>query len=183
VVTTATDPFEVMGLEPRFDLDRAVLDKQHRELGRALHPDRYAQAGASERRQALSRAIDVNEAYRRLKDPLSRADALLVRLGLAAAEAPASPAFLMQILEAREALADAARDKDVPRIAALGREYEARAEGLVGSLAQAFELAASAAADSGVSLALTQTLSRGVTELRYVQRFVEETRALLDELE
>lgn len=41
------DPFEMLGVERRFDLDLKVLEKTHRELSRALHPDKFVQAGAS----------------------------------------------------------------------------------------------------------------------------------------
>ena len=40
------DPFALLGVERRFDLDLKVLEKTHRELSRALHPDRYALADA-----------------------------------------------------------------------------------------------------------------------------------------
>ena len=58
------DPFETLGVEPRFDLDLTALEKRHRELSGALHPDRYTGRPASERRMALDRAIKVNEAWR-----------------------------------------------------------------------------------------------------------------------
>ena len=69
-------PFVVLEIEPRFDLDPAALEARHKELSRALHPDRYAGRPASERRLALSKAIEVNEAYRALRDPIKRAEAV-----------------------------------------------------------------------------------------------------------
>ncbi len=50
------DPFAVLGLPRAFDVDLRSAEKAHRELSRALHPDRYASAGASERREALGKA-------------------------------------------------------------------------------------------------------------------------------
>ena len=32
-------PFALLGLEPAFDLDVTALERTHRELSRALHPD------------------------------------------------------------------------------------------------------------------------------------------------
>ena len=55
----------MLGIGPSFDVDLPSLEKTHRELSRALHPDKFVQAGASERRSALERAADVNEAWRR----------------------------------------------------------------------------------------------------------------------
>ena len=51
------NPFATLGVEPRFDLDLPALEKTHRELSRALHPDKYVGATASERRAALERAV------------------------------------------------------------------------------------------------------------------------------
>ena len=59
------DAFDVLGLPPAFDLDAALLEQRYRELQRALHPDRFVKAQASERRASLARAVSVNEAYRR----------------------------------------------------------------------------------------------------------------------
>jgi len=58
------DPFATLGVEPRFDLDLGEVARRHRELSRALHPDKYTGAPAAERRLALSRAIEVKDAFR-----------------------------------------------------------------------------------------------------------------------
>ncbi|HEX5657117.1 MAG TPA: Fe-S protein assembly co-chaperone HscB, partial [Polyangiales bacterium] len=71
----------MLGLTPAFDLDDKELEQRYRDLQRTLHPDRFAQAPASERRQALSRAVSVNDAYRTLRDPLKRGELYYVRLG------------------------------------------------------------------------------------------------------
>ena len=56
------DPFATLGIDRRFDVDLPALEKRHRELSRALHPDRFADAGASERKATLAKAVEVNEA-------------------------------------------------------------------------------------------------------------------------
>src|SRR3954470_5555674 len=96
------DPFETLGVERRFDLDLAVLEKTHRELSRALHPDKYSQAGASERRAALEKAASVNEAWRAVRDPIRRAEELFRLGGLKVGEdnePKSTPMFLMEVLE------------------------------------------------------------------------------------
>ena len=70
------DPFALLGAPRRYDLDLDAVEKSHRELSRALHPDKFTQAGASERKDALGKAADVNEAWRIVRDPLRRAEAL-----------------------------------------------------------------------------------------------------------
>ena len=59
-VLSAVDPFATLGVPRRFDVDLAAVEKTHRELSRALHPDRYVGAGGeraprgAERRRSRS---------------------------------------------------------------------------------------------------------------------------------
>ncbi len=116
---TSTD-FELFDLPAVFKLDAAALDVRWRGLQGEVHPDRFATEGAAAQRVAMQWAVRVNEAYRRLKDPLQRA-AYLCELNGAAIEAEnntAMPsAFLMQQMEWREALDDAATLPSVEAIA------------------------------------------------------------------
>jgi molecular chaperone HscB len=116
---TSTD-FELFDLPARFTLDAAALDARWRGLQAEVHPDRFATEGAAAQRVAMQWAVRVNEAYRRLKDPLQRA-AYLCELNGAAIEAENNtampPAFLMQQMEWREALDDAATLASVEAIA------------------------------------------------------------------
>ena len=68
------DPFDTLGLEPVFDLDLAAAERRYRELSKVVHPDRFTTVSGPERRRALSKAVDVNEAWRRLRDPIARAE-------------------------------------------------------------------------------------------------------------
>jgi molecular chaperone HscB len=168
------DPFELLGLEPRFDLDLGELERRHRELSKALHPDRHASAPAAERRMALSRAIEVNEAMRALRDPIRRAEALARGLGLPVGETSEpkpSPALLMDMMEAREELSDAGRKKDVGALAKLGDAMRRREAGVLERLGGAFTAGQSDPTKLDGVLPL-------LGELRYVRRFLEEVSAL-----
>lgn len=164
-------PFEVLEIEPRFDLDPAALEARHKELSRALHPDRYAGRPASERRLALSKAIEVNEAFRALKDPIKRAEAVArtrsIPVGETSEPKP-SPALLMEMMDAREELAEAGRKKDVNKVEALASVMRDRQAALLGDLTKAF-----GGGDDAKILAL-------LGELRYVRRYIDETDALLE---
>jgi len=114
-----SDDFSLFGLEKRFAIDRAALDTQWRRLQSEVHPDRFAGEGASAQRMAMQWAVRVNEAYNRLKDPLRRAAYLCELQGAAVAAETntAMPtAFLMQQMDWREALDDAATVADVEQI-------------------------------------------------------------------
>jgi molecular chaperone HscB len=169
------DPFETLGVEPVFSLDLAVLEQRHRDLSRALHPDRHAASGAGERRMALGRAIEVNEAFRILKDPLRRAEALLARRGVQSGEGkepPASPALLMEVMERREALADVRQTKDRAALASLIAEVSSEAFRAQTALGNEF-----ASPDWNAAEIL-----KGIGELRYYRRFLDEASSIADDL-
>lgn len=190
----AFDPFERLGIAPAFNVDVTRLESQHRELSRALHPDRHAGKGATERRHALGLAIEVNDAFRLLKDPVRRAELLLRRLGVAAGErvepAP-DQALLFEIMEQREALADAKASGDLNAVLALGRHAEQRERQLLAQLGALLDgallnraIAASvsdAAAPAFPSFDSAEAL-RTLGELRYVRRLRDEVAAIEDDL-
>jgi molecular chaperone HscB len=105
--------FALFGLPEQQALDRAALDARWRALQSQVHPDRFTAAGAAAQRVAMQWSVRVNEAYRRLKDPLQRASLLCERRG-AAIEAESNTAmpaaFLHQQMAWREALDDAGDD-------------------------------------------------------------------------
>ena len=99
---------------------RDRLDAQWRALQGATHPDRFATEGAAAQRLAMQWAIRINEAYRRLKDPLKRAEYLCTLHGadVQAHSNTAMPhAFLMQQMAWREALDEAEGLPDVEELA------------------------------------------------------------------
>lgn len=116
-------PFDVLGLEPTFDLDLAMLDKRFRELSRAAHPDR---AGTAH----LGRAMDLNAAYRVLRDDIGRAGAVLEARGVSPQDdgTAVEPEFLGEMLEWREALGDARAARDRAALADLEARVRARYE-------------------------------------------------------
>ena len=121
----ASTDFELFDIAPRFALDRAALDTRWRALQGEVHPDKFAAEGAAAQRVAMQWAVRVNEAYQRLKDPVKRA-AYLCELNGAPIEAESNTAmpaaFLMQQMEWRESLDDAA---SVAHVEALSDEVSA----------------------------------------------------------
>lgn len=166
------DPFATLGLPLQFDLDVNELERRYRELQRALHPDKHIDAGALERRASLSRAVEVNEAYRILRDELTRASALLAAHGVSASsESKADPELLMEVMELREALSDARAANDQARIDKLAAEVRVLESTTRVSMKDAF-------ATSDWKRASTQW-----TRMRYLRRFLDEVNAILEEKE
>ena len=169
------NPFEALGVEPVFGLDLAALEQRHRDLSRTLHPDRHAASGAAERRMALGRAIEVNESYRILRDPVRRAEALLALRGVATGEGkepPASPSFLMEVMERREALADVRRTKNEAALDRLITDVRAQAGSVEAALEREFASPSSNSAE----------ILKRMGELRYYRRFLDEAASIADDL-
>ncbi|OYT88793.1 MAG: Fe-S protein assembly co-chaperone HscB [Burkholderiales bacterium PBB3] len=105
-----SNDFELFGLTQQFAQDRAAIDVRWKELQREAHPDKFAAQGAAAQRIAMQWSVRINEAYKRLKDPLKRA-AYLCELGGAPINAHSNTAmptaFLMQQIEWREAMDEA----------------------------------------------------------------------------
>lgn len=74
---TAKNYFELLGIVQDFTVDLGQLEKNYIELQKKLHPDRYANKTGQEKLLAQSQAVDINEAYHTLKDPMLRASYLL----------------------------------------------------------------------------------------------------------
>lgn len=108
--------FVLFGLPETFALDRNELDARWRQLQDTAHPDRFTAEGGTSQRLAMQWSVRINEAYKRLRDPLSRA-AYLCELRGAAVDAErntAMPAaFLAQQMLWREALEEASDEQAV----------------------------------------------------------------------
>lgn len=103
--------FSLFGLPERFGIDLAQLEAAYRTVQAQVHPDRFASRPEAERRVAMQWATLANEAFRTLKNPVARAGYLLERRGLEQdneRNTSMSQAFLMQQMEWREAVEEAA---------------------------------------------------------------------------
>jgi molecular chaperone HscB len=169
-----SDPFEVLGVPRRFRLDMKQVEQRHRDLSRALHPDRFAMGSPAERRLAIEKAAAVNDAFRALKNPLARGAALLASAGRVVEEhTRAEPALLMEVMELREAL-EAARDaKDAAAVARLRETVAARVATEEQAIADAFDGAAEPPAPAALDRAYA-----ALVKLRYFYRFLEEADAM-----
>ena len=159
------DHFARLGLPAALELEPASLDRAYFALQRQWHPDRFVTRPPDERARASTEAATLNDAYRTLKDPLSRAVYFAELRGV---ELPGDgktiddPDLLMEAMEAREALHEAASPDAVDALAAQAKK---RAQEALKGLADLFL--------HEDKPAIRKTLLR----LRYFDKFAEEARA------
>jgi molecular chaperone HscB len=76
------DYFAFIGVPRKRNLDLADLEQRFRQLSRQFHPDFFYNASPSERLASLERSSYLNDAYRTLKQPISRIAYLLELEGI-----------------------------------------------------------------------------------------------------
>jgi len=137
--------FELFGLPVGYLLDNAELSERYRALQKVVHPDRYANAAEHEKRLSLQQSIFVNEALETLKDPLKRAQYLLILNGIDSSklhEATHDAAFLMEQMELRETLHGIqALDEPFAELESLLGQINGLIKAVVVQLAMQFEAA------------------------------------------
>jgi molecular chaperone HscB len=69
--------FDVFGLQRKLTLDTSALERAFYKLSRKLHPDVYARASEQEQQWSLEQTSLLNDAYRTLKNPITRTEYLL----------------------------------------------------------------------------------------------------------
>lgn len=98
--SSQSDYFAVFGLPRKLTLDLALLEKDFYRLSRKFHPDVYATRSAEEQQWSLDQTSLLNDAYRTLKNPVTRTEHLLTLEGV--------------VLEAGKSEDGAVKDSRVP---------------------------------------------------------------------
>ncbi len=176
--------FDVFGLPRSYDVEVPALEKQYRELSLKLHPDRFAQAEAKERRLSLEQTTALNDAYKTLKDGTKRAFYLLKLQGVdleredAGAQKDMPLEFLEEVMELREALDEAMGAKDLDRARKMGAEVEGRRKVALQEAVDTLRtLETGVPVESSVKKA-----SHALGRVRYFTRFLEQVEAFEEEM-
>jgi molecular chaperone HscB len=114
--------FELFGLPERFRVDARALDEAYRRLQAQVHPDRHAHGTDADKRVALQTSALVNEAYRALREPVTRAEYLLTLHGIDPRDETDTQLpmdFLERQLERREQAAEAVDTRDARTLGAV----------------------------------------------------------------
>lgn len=166
-----TDPFETLGLEPRFDLAEAEIQRAYLARAAACHPDL---AGADPERAAgaarLSAAL--NRARAVLTAPEDRARALLERLGGGDGDERELPeGFLMEIMETRLEVEAAAESGDGEELARWREWAQTERSSYIERLGAMFADLSDPPAPDAV-----QEIRRELNAWRYIERMLEQIR-------
>lgn len=172
ILNLAANDFSLFELPARQRLDRAELDVRWKRLAAQVHPDRFVGAGASAQAQSMQWALRVNEAYRRLREPLTRA-AYLCELRGAAIDAQINThmcgAFLAEQMDWREQLDEAQSEAAIDQLYDRVKRREA---GLLDTVARELD-----EADGDPARA-----AEAVRALMFVERFLKDIERRRDAL-
>jgi molecular chaperone HscB len=95
--------YDALGLAPQLALDSDDLKKRFYDRSRQWHPDRFSRASAEEKQRSEEMTAVLNDAFRTLRDPASRAEYFLRESGLELAK-DAPPELLEEVFELNMAL-------------------------------------------------------------------------------
>ena len=101
------DYFAIFGLPRRLWIEMGELEQKFLQMSWKLHPDNFVNATEGERELSLKQSSQLNDAYRTLRDPISRVEYLLAiegerKEGEKKQQAP--PELLEEVFELNESL-------------------------------------------------------------------------------
>ncbi len=166
--------FAAFDLTPSFALDLKTLATRFRDLQSDTHPDRFASGSDAEKRAAMEKATEVNDAYQTLRDPVRRAMYLLWLKnvnGMDEKDTKMPHDFLVEQIEWREAIADAKLKEDTDRLEEMNTELQSVLTSLGDTFSAAYE---------GDHLSVATTLAR---KMRFMQKLIEEVDAAMAALD
>jgi len=161
--------YDALEMEPKLGLDADDLQQRFYRLSRQWHPDRFSRAGADQQQQALDRTAILNDAFRTLKDPVTRAEYFLREHKLEPSKQP-PPELLEEVFELNMAL-DELRNGDEavrPQLAAAEAQFRTMLAEIDASLESMF-----ARYDAGATELLVE-MRAALDRRRYIANLVRE---------
>src|SRR5712672_3467290 len=102
-----SDHFSLFALPRKLWIEMSTLEKKFLELSWKLHPDKFVNASPEEQETSLKRSSELNDAYRVLRDPVTRVEYLLEIEGMRKEgehKQQAPPELLEEVFELNESL-------------------------------------------------------------------------------
>lgn len=166
------DPFLLFGLARSWSVDSAALEERYSALLRTLREKSALRDGIRERLAQAVSALD--EARRRLSDPVERAQFLLTSYGGEEREKPLRKReFQSEVMEFEQAATNARQESDPARLTSVVLEAEEKLASAILAAGQSF---------TRLERSLVEEVSGAadaLAEARFWRRKVDELRGLL----
>ena len=172
------DYFSMLGLPQRFDLDAEEIHQKFLALNRHAHPDFHAEETPEVQALSLRLSANVNDAYRVLRDPASRANCLLELLGgPSLAEDKSVPdGFLETMMMMQEEIADSADQDESDERAKTHEVLQTQHDGLMARIEGLFEEHQRSVDCEAVRQDLLGEIRRQLNAVSYVKKLLSQTR-------
>jgi molecular chaperone HscB len=161
-----------LGLEPKLALDPDDLKRRFYERSRQWHPDRFSRASQADQQRALDMTAMLNDAFRALRDPVTRAEYFLKSNGLELSkEAP--PELLEEVFELNMALEELRGGDDSARAQLVQAQarFEGMRDAIDTTLAGLFQKY-----DAAPAGPLLDEIGRTLNRRRYISNLVREVK-------
>ena len=163
--------FEALGLPPNYVQNSQQVETKYQRLLGEIHPDFYAHLQTWEKRQSLESTSILNNAFKTLQNPLSRAEYLLSLLAQSSElnSRALPPQFLEEVFELQEKLDELlAQESQSQELLQLERDFQARLEQSYQQIENLFSEMPKAP-----TVAQLQTIQTQLNASRYIQRLAE----------
>jgi len=111
--------FQLFGFDNQFNINTKALAQTYQNIQRAVHPDRFAHGSEQEKLLAVKKSTLINDAYQTLKNPIKRAEYMLVLRNVDMPNEQVSfsdNSFLKRQIELREMLAEVKHADDIDAV-------------------------------------------------------------------
>jgi molecular chaperone HscB len=169
------DHFERLGLPRRFSVDAGELERAYLARSRVVHPDYHVGASGADLAASLELSAAMNEAYNALHDPFARAEYLLKLEGgpSASEQKQMPPAFLAEMLEARERIEEA-RTGCPDDASILAAEFDKRYDGIIAEVARLFDRLQAQPSGEPARTALLARIRGELNAAKYVRGLIRD---------
>jgi len=167
--------FDFFGLPHKLNLDHQDLEARFYALSRQWHPDRFARGTAEQRRISEEATATLNDGYRTLKEPISRAEYLLKEYGFDIGEQKSNhvpPELLEEVFELNMALEEIEASR--PQLEEARKRFLGMREDLDRELAGQF-----AAYDESQDKAVLERIRAILNKRRYIRNLVNQVEQAL----
>lgn len=171
-----TDYFSLLGLPRTFRLDDAELTRKFFAINRHVHPDHQDASNPEMQQLSLAMSAAVNNAYRTLKDPATRAAYLLELLGgkSSADDKSVPDGFLNTMMMMQEELADAKAAGRVEDVARLKDVLTRQRDGLLARIGELFSQWEESVSCEAVRQDLFDEIRRELNANSYVRKLLSQ---------